>query len=202
MKSHTDVSRKVSLQMDPTDFNKKGPQIMGNEMTFSRWCTGERHRLRWKHMSAYSDILSNGIVSVSILTNTIGSPYLCLFLIRIHVFFWLRVAVCLLHADQLELEVRHFVYQIKFLSLQRGPTHQLLGKTQAVSCGNLHVNNMKAHLRQSYARSMQRGRTMIVHSQQCFFPTARDKPGGPDPTKLNIYTLTHIHGPVQGAINK
>lgn len=28
-----------------------------------------------------------------------------------------------------------------------------------------------------------------------------DKRGGPDPTKLNIYTLTHIHGPVQGAIN-
>lgn len=28
-----------------------------------------------------------------------------------------------------------------------------------------------------------------------------DGAGGPDPTKLNIYTLTHIRGAVQGAIN-
>lgn len=62
-----------------------------------------------------------------------GNPYLCLFLIRIDRLCWLGVAVRLLHADQLELEVRHFVYQIQLLSLQRGPTHQLLGKTQAVS---------------------------------------------------------------------
>lgn len=29
-KSHADVSTEVSLQMESTNFNKKGPQIMGN----------------------------------------------------------------------------------------------------------------------------------------------------------------------------
>lgn len=108
---------------------------------------------------------------------SIGSSYLCLFLIRIHVFFWLRVAVCLLHADQLELEVRHFVYQIQFLSLQRGPTHQLLRKTQAVSCGNLHVNNMKTHLGQMWAKLRKINAKRKDHDSPLpttFFPTARE----------------------------
>lgn len=44
---------------------------------------------------------------------------------------------------------------------------------------------------------------MTVHSQQAFSHSeSADKAGGPDPTKLNIYTLTCVHGPVQGAINK
>lgn len=43
---------------------------------------------------------------------------------------------------------------------------------------------------------------MIVHCQQCSSHTKRaDGAGGPDPTKLNIYTLTHIRGAGQGAIN-
>lgn len=44
---------------------------------------------------------------------------------------------------------------------------------------------------------------MTVHSQQAFSHSKRaDKAGGPDPAKLNIYILTRVHRPVQGAINK
>lgn len=51
--------------------------------------------------------------------------------------------------------------------------------------------------------SMPSGRSMTVYSQQAFSHSKRaDKAGGPDPTKLNIYTLTCVYGPVQGAINK
>lgn len=50
---------------------------------------------------------------------------------------------------------------------------------------------------------MPSGRSMTVHSQQAFSHSKRaDKAGGPDPTKLNIYTLTCVYGPVRGAINK
>lgn len=55
---------------------------------------------------------------------------------------------------------------------------------------------------QIYSRSVQEGRSMTVHSQQCSSHSKRaDGAGDPDPTKLNIYTLTHIRGAVQGAIN-
>lgn len=44
---------------------------------------------------------------------------------------------------------------------------------------------------------------MIVHIVLCVSSHSKraDGAGGPDPTKLNIYTLTHIRGAVQGAIN-
>lgn len=123
-----------------------------------------RYFMKWdRHIDKYSFL-------------SIGSPYLCLFLIRIHVFFWLRVAVCLLHADQLELEVRHFVYQIQFLTLQRGPTYQLLRKTQAVSCGNL--NSTKAHLGQMWAKLRKINAKRKDHDSPLptmFFPTAREQ---------------------------
>lgn len=39
----------------------------------------------------------------------------------------LCVAARLFHADQLQFEERHLVHQVQLLSLQRCPTHQLLG---------------------------------------------------------------------------
>lgn len=131
------------------------------------------------------------------------SPYLGFVLLCSGRILGVGVAVCLLHADQLQLEVRHLVHQIQLLSLQRGPAHQLLGKTHTATvsykCGKPHESSLyKPHLQKTSTHA-QISASYAVRSQHAaplgtmFFPHEQIRRGwGPRPHGAK-YTHSHTH---------
>lgn len=86
---------------------------------------------------------------------SVDSTYLGFVLLHVRGILQVCVGVCLLHADQLQFEVRQLIHQIQLLGLKRGPAHQLLRKTH-IQCtshagkrhrskqmSNTHTNELK-----------------------------------------------------------